>query len=293
MRREVVQTSGGPLDLQFTPNRDKVPVVELHDTGHAECALCKPPFVDERGLSWRDYTIWPNAYPYLPPEQQHVVITAARHVGQQFSPQILEDMIDYQRAAGHGTPITLHYNGVAGNSQFHLHWQASRERLPLQRLLDDGGLPLQRLHTGAGGRVDSYDQGFYAGLLVSGDRAYVSRMAARIVQGLDRDPLTRGAYNLLLLHPRQGEACLVVIPRRADQLKPELPSFGKVGLGAFSLGGTIVVPRDDVPAGFADEVLAAAAQTLVRPAELPWLDALQDRPDNPLLALRTQGDGRG
>jgi len=35
-------------------------------------------------------------------------------------------------------------------------------------------------------------------------------------------------------------------------------------------------------------VVAAARQTVVRPTELPWLGALQDRPDNPLLALRTQ-----
>lgn len=292
MRRLTLDTAEGALDVQLAPHRNKVPVAEVHVHGQAECALCKPPFVDERGLRWRDYSIWPNAYPYLPPEQQHVVITAATHQGQHFAPRILEDMIDYQRAAGQATPVTLHYNGVAGNSQFHLHWQASRERLPLQRLLDEGSLPLQRVHSGAGGRVESYDQGFYAGLLVSGDKAYVSRMATRIVAQLERDPVTRGAYNLLLLHPRQGEARLVVIPRRADMLQPELPSFGKVGLGAFSFGGTIVVPREQLPDGFAGELCTAARQTLVRPSELGWLDELREQVDNAVLALRTaRSDG--
>lgn len=287
MRRETGLGPDHDLDIQFAPNRDKVPLVEISDQAKKECALCKPPFLDERGLSWRDYVVWPNAFPYLPESGQHVVVTAAKHVGQGFSPQLLGDMIDYQRCASQPTPVTMHYNGIAGNSQFHLHWQASREKLPLQRMLDAGTLPLARLHSAANGHIDSYDHGYYAGLVVSGDKPYVTRWAQLLVEKLDADPLTRGAYNMLLLHPADGQARLVVIPRRADDLKPAVGSFGKVGIGAFTLGGTIVVPRDAVPASFGDDIVAAARKTVVRPAELSWLPELMQQPTHPLLRART------
>ncbi|MBN2358566.1 MAG: hypothetical protein JXR83_03875 [Deltaproteobacteria bacterium] len=274
------------LDIQFAPHRNKVPLVEISDQAKKECALCRPPFPDERGLSWRDYVVWPNAFPYLPQSGQHVVITADKHIGQRFTPQILGDMIDYQRHAGQQAPVTLHYNGIAGNSQFHLHWQASREKLPLQRLLDAGELPLERLHSAANGRIESYEHGYYNGILVTGDRCYVTRWAQLLVERLDSDPLTRGAYNLLLLHPADGQARLVVIPRRADELKPEVASFGKVGFGAFNLGGTVVVPRDEVPDNFGDDYLAAAARTVVRPSELSWLRELMQQPTHPMLRAR-------
>jgi hypothetical protein len=286
MRRE---HGVGPdkVDVQYAPNRDKVPLVEVNAHGSKECALCRPPMPEERGLSWRGYNVWPNAFPYLPESQQHVVITAARHVGQSFSAAILGDMVDYQRAASRDQPVTMHYNGIAGNSQFHLHWHASRELLPLQRMVDDGSLPLTRLHAGRGGHVDTYDRGFFTGILVTGDKGYVTRWAASIVSRLDGDPLTRGAYNLLLLHPRDGQVRLAVIPRRADNLKPEVGSFGKVGLGAFSLGGTIVVPRESVPPTFGQDLCAAVDQTLVRPHQLPWLQELARAPSHPALVARS------
>jgi len=287
MRRLEIEGPGGKLDVQLAPNRNKVPLAEIKDGENKECALCRPPFQEERGLSWRDYNVWPNAFPYVPTESRHVVITAARHVGQRFTPQLLGDMIDYQRHAGESTPVTMHYNGVAGNSQFHLHWQATRETLPLQRLLDRGELPTELLHSGDGGRVDSYDHGFFTGLLVRGDKGYVSRWATILIDQIDRDPLTRGAYNLLLLHPRDGQARLAIIPRRADDLKPPVGDFGKVGLGAFSLGGTIVVPRDQLPETFAEDLTAAAARTVVRPHELSWLTRVTRQPSNPMLLART------
>jgi len=287
MRRASGLGPNHDLDVQFAPNRDKVPLVEISDQVKKECALCKPPFPDERGLSWRDYVVWPNAFPYLPEAGQHVVVTAAKHVGQGFSPQLLGDMIDYQRFASQQTPVTMHFNGIAGNSQFHLHWQATREKLPLQRMLDAGTLPLERLHSAGNGHIDSYDRGYYAGLVVTGDKSYVTRWAQLLVEKLDTDPQTRGAYNLLLLHPADGQTRLVVIPRRADDLKPVVNNFGKVGIGAFTLGGTIVVPAPAVPASFGDDIVAAAGKTVVRPGELGWLPALMQQPTHPMLRART------
>jgi len=79
----------------------------------------------------------------------------------------------------------------------------------------------------------------------------------------------------------------VVIPRRADELKPEVAGFGKVGLGAFSLAGTIVVPRAGIPEGFGVEVTAAAGRTVVRPSELTWLGRVTRQATNPMLLART------
>jgi len=195
-------------------------------------------------------------------------------------------MIDYQRFASQDAPVTMHYNGIAGNSQFHLHWQATREKLPLQRMLDAGTLQLERWHSAANGHIDSYDHGYYAGLVVTGDKSYVTRWAQLLVEKLDADPLTRGAYNMLLLHPADGQVRLVVIPRRADNLKPEIGAFGKVGVGAFNLGGTVVVPRDAVPDSFGADYVAAATKSVVRPAELSWLRELVQQPTHPMLRAR-------
>ena len=121
----------GELEIQLCPNRKKTPVARKDGEAKA-CALCSPPFAQERGLRWKDYVIWPNAFPYVPTNKEHVVITSAQHRGQGFDPGLLADMITYQGAASVKVPVTLHYNGLASNSQFHLHWQASRETLPLQ-----------------------------------------------------------------------------------------------------------------------------------------------------------------
>jgi hypothetical protein len=187
-------------------------------------------------------------------------------------------MIAYQRAAGSDEPVTLHYNGKAGNTQFHLHWQASRETLPLERLLDSGALATSPLVTTAAGRVMSYEDGFYAGLVVSGEVGFVSRQAGEIIAALERDPACGGAYNLLLLKPRRGQARLVIIPRRAESS----------GFGAFPLGGVLVVPRETLPAGFGLEMEAAARDAVVRPSQLAWLAQLARRLDRlPALTLRT------
>jgi len=128
----------------------------------------RAPQSQQRGLSWRDYVIWPNAFPYVPVAEQHILITTARHQPQGFSPALLGDMLDFQAAAAGARPLTLFFNGVAGNSQFHLHWQAVRESLPLERALDAGRLALTPAVRTPNGRVDSYDRDLHAGILVSG-----------------------------------------------------------------------------------------------------------------------------
>jgi hypothetical protein len=268
MRRLVGTGDEGEFEVQLVPNRTSTPIArKAHDT----CALCDPPDPRERGIDWRGYTIWPNAYPYVPADRQQVVIATRTHVGQGFSPELLGDMITYQREATRDEPLTLHYNGIAGNTQFHLHWQASRGLVPLERRLDAGELGSHPLHDDARGAVLAFDRGFYAGLVVTGDDAYVLAWSTVIMRELERDPLTRAAYNLLLLAPGSRGARLAVIPRRHSCLRPRLSNGAHVVFGAYSMAGVMVVPLPSVPGGFYREVLAAARSTVVRPSELTWL----------------------
>lgn len=256
------------FEVQLVPNRTATPIArKLHDV----CALCDPPDPRERGLDWRGYTVWPNAYPYVAADRQQVVIATRAHVGQGFSPELLADMVTYQREATRDEPPTLHYNGIAGNTQFHLHWQASRGRVPLERRLDSGELAHRALHEAPHGAVLAFDQSFYAGLVVTGNDPYVLAWSTVIMRELDREPSTRGAYNLLLLGPGPRGARLAIIPRRHACLKPRLSNGAHVVFGAYSMAGVMVVPLPSVPDGFHAEVLAAARATVVRPSELAWL----------------------
>lgn len=267
----------GTVEVALAPNRKKVPIGRDVD-GHGNCGLCKPPFPEERGLIWGTWRVWPNAFPYVPADSQHIILTHQGHLPQSYSPQILADMVDFQNCAAGGEQLTMHYNGTAGNSQIHLHWQATRETLPLQRQLDSGRMPLTDLRRDQEGRIATYDQDFYAGLVVEGDKPYLVRWATRIIARLNDDPTTRGAYNLLLLKPRAGRLRLVIVPRRADHLKPEVGSIGKAGIGAFNTGGIIVLPRAAIPGDFADAITPAMRSTIVPPRELAWLGQLSEEP---------------
>lgn len=261
-------TDVGDFDVQLVPNRTSTPIARQASNA---CALCDPPDPRERGLGWRGYVVWPNAYPYVPAEGQQVVIATGPHLGQGFSPELLADMITYQREAQRDEPLTLHYNGIAGNTQFHLHWQASKGPVPLQRRLDSGELAHEVLHHDGSGAVLAFDHGFYAGLVVTGPEPYLLAWSTVIMRELDRDPLTRAAYNLLLLAPGRQGARLAVIPRRHDCLEPRLSNGAHVVFGAYSMAGVMVVPLPSLPGRFHDEVLAAARATVVRPGELAWL----------------------
>lgn len=260
----------GDVRVALAPNRTKVPIARDVD-GQGSCGLCKPPFPSERGMAWRGWRIWPNAFPYVPTSSQHILLTSARHQPQGFAPSVLADMLDFQSFAGADRQLTMHYNGIAGNSQLHLHWQATREVTPLQTAIETGRLPLAPCVTAPNGRVETYDHGFFAGMLVSGSKTFVVQQATRIVKKLDQDPTTRGAYNLVLLEPRAGRFRLSIVARRADNLRPEIGSLGPRGIGAFNTAGVLVVPADELPDDFADAITPAMRATIVPPSELSWL----------------------
>jgi len=272
MRRLTGFGPDGTLEVQLAPNRRNVPVV-VKEARRDVCGLCEPPFPEERGLSWRNWRIWPNAFPYVPAEYEHIILTSGIHAQQQYSSAILGDMIDFQAFASDGRQLTMHYNGIAGNSQAHLHWQACRATTPLQRLIDNGRMQLTDVVRTATGRVSSFDQGSYCGILVDGDKSFVLRWADRLVAQLDRDATTRGAYNMVLLQSQNGRPRLVVFPRRADHLKPTAGDF-RLGVGGFNTAGIVVVPRAELTKEFIDELGPAIRATQVPPGELPWLAEL-------------------
>jgi len=255
---------GGELEVLLAPNR-KAKV----EPGQVDLAAQLQP--DDRGLAWRDYVVRPNHYPQVPRYDQHTLIVTRAPERQGFDPRRLGDMIDFQAAMSAAGKVTLHYNGIAGNSQQHWHWQSTRETVPLQELLDAGSLPLDVLRRDERGITAAYDHGFYAGLLVQGRKDYVVSRATELVARLDADPATRGAYNLLMVKPADdGTVRLAIIPRRREALKPE-----DVSLGALNLGGWHVVNQAELPEGFHAQRERVAAQTVVRPGELAWLEGLR------------------
>jgi hypothetical protein len=126
------------------------------------------------------------------------------------------------------------------------------------------------------GTLASYDQGIFAGLLVQGTKGYVVSQATELAAQLDRDPLTRGAYNMLLLKPLDGRTRLVVVPRRADNLKPHLSNGDTTSVGAMGVGGFFVVEKATLPDGEVDALKKAERETIVPPRELGWLEALRE-----------------
>ncbi len=258
------------IEIQLAPNRNKAPLGRQNN-GDADCVLCNPPQKEERGLLWRNWVIWPNAYPYVPLAGKHILLASHKHQGQGVDTDVLSNMIDYQKLAGN---VTMHYNGIAGNSQFHRHWHATCERLPLQRLLDDGALRLAPIVQGQRGEVATFEQGFYSGVLVRGSKRFVLNEANTLLAKLNLDPTTLGAYNLLLLPSAGEEVRLVVVPRRADNLRPVLAGHGRVGFGAFSSGGVLVMrklPQDIAVAELPSVFTRLAQATIVPPSKLAWL----------------------
>lgn len=282
--RRLVDGLGPERDLEVTLVPGRPPARRAHDAGACACPFCVPPDPRQRAVAWRHWDILANCFPYTQPGGLHLVIAWRGHALQSFSPRILGDMIDLQRLLP--AQSVLHYNGLAGNSQGHLHWQATQERLPLLAHLDSATLPLRSLRHDADLQLHSFDHGFFSGLLLSGTKAGVVRMAARIVDELDGDPLTRGHYNLLLLPARAGQVRLVVIPRRADAVSVEVPGLGPVRPGAFDLAGRGVLPRAEAPDDIGAIMVDLARRTVVRPGELGWLAGTARRPAVDVVALR-------
>jgi hypothetical protein len=264
--RHVTYIDGaGLLDVILVPQRKGIPQART-DLGKERCALCNPADPVERGLSWRNYIVWPNRYPYVPADQQHMLVMPARHQPQGFSAGLLGDMIDYQRLASPDGAVSMSYNGIAGNSQFHLHWQAMRAQTPFQRDLDTDRLSLQTLRQEAGGTLQTFRRDYASGFLVRGNKQYVQRWASEIIRRLDHDPLTQGAYNLTLLQPRADQTRLLIAARR----KSALPSK----LSSLTMTGVVIVPHSNVPDHFAQKLRDAAKTAIVEPHEFAWLSEL-------------------
>jgi hypothetical protein len=291
----IVADRASGLELQLMPNRTNVPKGR-GPTAPCACVLCAKTDPDMQRLSWRSYWVRTNAFPYVPKDSRHMLVLPTEHLPQGFSPRLLADMIDYQRlAARPGRPVTMHYNGIVGNTQYHLHWQATDETLPIDVKLRSGALPTTALRQDADGRIEHFDGGPHVGLLVRGSKDYVTRWAQRLVERIESDPKTRvvdpelgvrGTYNLVLLPSLDGEVRLVVTPRRASVLsdaegQPAVPKFS-----GFCLTGRVLVPKAEVPEGLVETLPEAMRAECVPPSELGWLDALRGPSNVPWLALR-------
>jgi hypothetical protein len=244
------------------------------------CPFCRQTAPVGRTFNWRSWRALPNAYPYAPAASQHTVLAFEGHKEQTCGPQILADMIAYQAFVDDGRGVTMHYNGTAGNSQKHLHWHSSQERLPVERWLDEGDVELTDLRSTAQGRVASYTHDEFSGLLVEGDPAFVSRWGARLTDKLATDDKTGGRYNLLLLPQKNGKARLVVVPRRVPA--DDMPPLG----GAWAVVGRDVKYAHQVPDDYAATLQDAAYAHIVRADEFEWLRPLVNRPDNAALFVR-------
>jgi hypothetical protein len=265
----------GDLEVMLAPNR------KSGMKPSCGCPFCRTTDrTGGRGLSWRGWRVLPNAYPYAPAQSQHSVLAFEGHREQTCDPKVLADMIAYQAHVDDGRGVTMHYNGTAGNSQKHLHWHSSQERLPIERWLDEGDVDLKDLRATPEGRVAQYRHGAFSGLLVEGEASFVSRWGARLADKLATDDKTGGRYNMLLLPQKDGKARLVVVPRRAPS--DDMPKLG----GAWAVVGRDVKYTHDVPDGYAQDLETRAHANTVRAEELDWLPGLLSKSDNAALFLR-------
>ena len=283
MRRVVDDKSG--LQVQLAPHRKFLPRDSRANTVN-ECVLCSPHDHRSRRIQWRNLYCLPNKYPYLPAEQEHVLILTTRHRPQVFDATVLKDLIDYQRFAGRTRPVTLHFNGNAGNSQVHLHWQATHETLPIQDLVDTQRLHCSLLFSSDQGKLLSYDHGIFRGFLLDGDERFVCECADLIVQYVSREPLTSmrtesgeisATYNMVMLQPKGASTRLLIQPRRSSHLRVEFGTVGRVGVGAFTLGGVFLMSKPEVPDGFFHQVTQEVRRTTVGVSEFEWVEELLSR----------------
>lgn len=268
----------GELEVTLAPNRKDG---KVEGDG---CPFCQSHFKEQRSLAWRGWSLMVNAYPYADAHSRHTVIAALGHRPQSFDADTLRDMAGLQKLLEQhrGQPITMHYNGTAGNSERHLHWHASHERLPVERWLSQGTADVTALRRGADGTVSSWSKGEFAGLVLEGNAAFVGRWAARIVKGLDDDALTAGRYNMLLLPTDDDSVRMVLVPRRDLPQGEETPKMG----GAWAVGGREVMYEESLPEGAAEHLKAAARAHVVRPEELSWLRPMLAKPESGVLFAR-------
>ncbi len=124
----------------LNPNRrDEDLFRDPRDPSGRHCFLCAQNIAEcnpmERlipvRLAGRDYLIGAN-FAWI--EQNHFTVMAAEHVDQDFTPHVLDAMVDLYRRAG-GEYRVL-YNGAQAGATipWHLHYQITTERLPVEDL---------------------------------------------------------------------------------------------------------------------------------------------------------------
>jgi len=280
MKRVVDDETG--LEVQLAPHRKFLPRDSRANTAN-ECVLCRPHDPRSRRIQWRNLFCLPNKYPYLPAKYKHVLILTKEHRPQVFDAKVLRDLIDYQRLAGRTRPVTLHFNGNAGNSQVHLHWQATHETLPIQKLLDSNQLKPTVLYSSNQGSLSSYDQGIYRGFFIEGDERFVCDSADVIVQYIYREPRTTiqgengeisATYNMVMLQSKGALSRLLIQPRRSSHLRVRFGTVGRVGVGAFTLGGVFLMSKPEVPEGFFQQITREVRRTTVSVSEFDWVEEL-------------------
>jgi hypothetical protein len=257
----------GDLETMLIPNRRAPGPEGAHVPGACSCVFCAPPNPNAKAVRWRGWDLLPNAYPYARLHSQHFLAVSSEHALQQFSPKILDDMLDLHQLLD-GRTRTFHYNGWAGNTQPHLHWQVTKERLPIERAIAETATPLLRGHAGS---VQTFDDGTLSGILVEGDKAFIVSKATAIIEGLKNDPAAQDHYNLLLLPGEKSR--LIVIARRKDALVVDCGDGHPNALSAVEVSGRFIFSaKDSVPEGFTEERFKAGVRaSTVPPSELPWL----------------------
>lgn len=271
----------GELEVDLFPARAKV-ALQRHDAGTDGCSLCQPPPEGVPNLRWRGYSFLPNTSAYVPSDGLHLVVRSTDHRPQGAALDDLGRMLELSRWAGGEPPVTLHFNGLAGNTQFHWHWQLTTERLPLQRALEEGRLPQVVLRQSPGLKISRYALGVMQGLLLEGRAPAVQRWTAELVRRLEAEPLCRGRYNLMILPSRGDQVRLVVVPRRF------LGEGAPMAHGAFSYAGRVIVSAAALNAEGVAAVRQKAVAELVSPLELPWLKDLARAPEPSIVELRRE-----
>lgn len=229
------------LEFDLFPARAKV-AVQRHDPGSDGCSLCQPPPEGVPNLRWRGYSFLPNTAAYVPEDGLHLVVRSTEHRAQGAKLADLGRMLELSRLARREPPVTLHFNGLAGNTQFHWHWQLTTERLPLQRALEEGQLPQVVLRKSPDLKISRYGLGVMQGVLLEGRAPAVQRWTAELVRRLEAEPLCQGRYNLMILPTRGDRVRVVVVPRR--YLGEGVP----MAHGAFSYAGRVIVSRAELDA---------------------------------------------
>ena len=244
-----LDVDGMPVKVQFNPARivSSSAKVDAKSLKERKCFLCAAnrPAV-QRGLEWGGrYTVLINPVPIFP---RHFTIPDNGHVDQLIDGRIA-DMVSL---AADMQGYTVFYNGpkCGASAPDHMHFQAGNsDFLTIGQALENADLqPL--LVDGDGEAVLSVVQGLPLNMFVidtteadAAQRLFNKLYAAMPVPEGEKEPM----MNLLCFVTEEGEARLVIIPRRAHR-----PSFyGTEGENCMLLspasvdmGGVFITPLE-------------------------------------------------